>query len=81
MNDNYYNYLFKHVLKDDTLEIKTLTQYNHLYLCAYSINTNNSKPFIRYLLSNENESYSFPCFDLSLITIIAGLYSFKSCIS
>ena len=44
MNDNYYNYLFKHVLKDDTLEIKTLTQYNHLYLCAYSINTNNSKP-------------------------------------
>lgn len=67
MNDNYYNYLFKDILKYDTLEMKTLTHYNHIYLCAYSINTDISKPFIRYLLSNENESYSFPCFDLSLI--------------
>jgi hypothetical protein len=67
MNDNYYNYLFEHILKYDTLEMGTLTQYNHLYLCAYSINTNNSKPFICYLLSNEHEKFSFPCFDLSLI--------------
>jgi hypothetical protein len=67
MNNNYYNYLFKDILKYDTLEMKTLTHYNDVYLCAYSINTNNSKPFIRYLLSNEHKNYSFPCFDLSLI--------------
>lgn len=67
MNNNYYNYLFKNVLNHEKIKIKTLTKYNHLYLCAYSINTNSSKPFIRYLLSKNDNSYSFPFFDLSLI--------------
>lgn len=67
MNNIYYNYLFKDFLKYDTLETNTLIRYNHLYLCAYSINTKGSKPFICYLLSNEHQAYSFPCFDLSLI--------------